>query len=99
MISGDFAASVGRERVDRRVELGDRHDPLHEPDARAFVGATRRPVIISSSAVFGGIERSSGTVIMYGHSPTLISGVPNTASSAATTMSHAHASPKPPASA
>ncbi len=73
---------LGRERVDRRVELGDRHDALHEPDARAFLGAsTRRPVIIRSSAVFGGIERSNGTVIMYGHRPTLISGVPNTASS------------------
>ena len=60
---------------------------------------TRRPVICSSSTFFGGIERSSGTVIMYGHSPTLTSGVPNCASSAAITKSQASASPKPPASA
>ena len=65
----------------------------------ASSASTRRPVIISSSAFFGGIDRMSGTVIMYGHRPTLISGVPNCASSAATTRSHASARPKPPASA
>ena len=36
---------------------------------------------------------------MYGHSPTFTSGVPNCASSAAITKSHASASPNPPASA
>ena len=62
----------------------------------------RRPAGRSSSARAPSSAASTaaaGTVIMYGHSPTLISGVPNTASSAATTRSHVHARPKPPASA
>ena len=74
MISGDFDARVAGELVDRGVELVDRHDPVHEADAAASAASTRRPVVISSSTFFGGIERSSGTVIMYGQRPTLISG-------------------------
>ena len=42
----------------------------------ASAASTRRPVSISSSARFGGMARSSGTVIMCGQSPRLISGVP-----------------------
>ena len=68
-----------------------------KPMRWASSALTRRPVIISSSATFGGMERVSGTVIMWGQRPTSISGVPNWASSAATTRSQARARPKPPA--
>ena len=59
-----------------------------KPIRSASAAPTRRPVSISSSAFFGGIERMSGTVIIIGHRPTSISGVPNSASSAAMTKSH-----------
>ena len=52
---------------------------------------------MSSSAFLGGMERMSGTVIMYGHRPTLISGAPKRARSEATTRSQARARPRPPA--
>jgi hypothetical protein len=54
---------------------------------------------MSSNAFFGDIARMSGTVIMWGQRARVISGAPNTASSAATTRSQARASPNPPASA
>ncbi len=46
-----------------------------------------------------GTLRNSVAVIIIGHSPTLISGVPSSALSAAIAKSHATTSPQPPASA
>ena len=97
MIGGDFAASVAASSSTAASSSSTGTTRLTNPMRSASSASTRRPVIISSSAFFGGIDRISGTVIMYGQSPTSISGVPNWASSAATTRSQASARPNPPA--
>ena len=97
MTSGDFAASWPASSSTAASSSSTGTTRVTKPIRSASAASTRRPVIISSSAFFGGIDRMSGTVIMYGHSPTSISGVPNWASSAATTRSQASASPNPPA--
>ena len=67
------------------------------PSRRASSGLMIRPVIISSRTALAGMARSSGTVIIIGHRPTSISGVPSLASSTQIVMSQATASPNPPA--
>src|SRR5437016_11688672 len=97
MIAGDLEANdeVSSSTASSNDAAGTTRftNPMEEASAASM----RRPVSISSNAFFGGIDRSSGTVIMYGHKPMSISGVPNWASSAAITKSQERARPKPPA--
>ena len=98
--AGDLAASVAASSSTVASSSSTGHDLVDEADALGLDRAARAGRSSSARAPSsGGIERISGTVIMYGHSPTSISGVPNTASSAATTRSQARARPMPPASA
>jgi enoyl-CoA hydratase/carnithine racemase len=100
--AGDRAFCAGADLTGMRADAG--YAEIHEARgelARLFddLWSLGKPTIarVRGYCLAGGIERHSGTVIMYGHSPTSISGVPNVASSAATTRSQLSASPKPPA--
>ena len=97
MATGDFAASVSASSSTAESSSPTGTTLLTRPSRSASAASRRRPVAMSSSAMRGDSTRKIGTVIMNGQSPTLISGVPKTASSAATTRSHAIANPKPPA--
>ena len=99
MIAGDLDARAEASSSVSASSSSTGTTLVTNPMRSASSAFTRLPVSISSRAFFGGIERTNGTVIMYGHRPTLISGVPNWASSAATTKSHDRASPNPPANA
>src|SRR3954468_675391 len=99
MIAGDLDASDDASSSVSASSSSTGTTLVTNPIRSASSAFTRRPVNISSSAFLGGMDRTNGTVIMYGQSPTLISGVPNWASSAATTKSHDSARPNPPASA
>ena len=98
-MAGDLAASVAVSSSTAASRRSAGTTWFTKPMRSASTAATLLPVSMSSSAFLGGIARTSGTVIMYGQRPTLISGVPNWLSSEQTTKSHDRASPKPPASA
>src|SRR5438046_10195298 len=97
MIDGDLAASDDVSSVTAASNSGAGTTRFKKPMRSASAASMRRPVNINSNAFFGAIDRSNGTVIMYGHNPTLISGVPNWLSSDAMTQSWASATPQPPA--
>ena len=69
MISGDFAASSAASASTVASSSATGTTRCTKPMRAPSSADTRRPVIIRSSAVLGGIDRSSGTVIMYGHKP------------------------------
>src|SRR2546430_16282773 len=99
MIADDLAASDDVSSVTAASNSDAGTTRFKKPMRSASAASMRRPVNINSNAFFGAIDRSNGTVIMYGHNPTLISGVPKWLSSHAMTKQTASASPNPPANA
>ena len=69
------------------------------PISAACAAEILSPVMMSSSPRLRGTLRKIVAMIIIGHRPTLISGVPSCASSAAMATSQATTSPSPPASA
>src|SRR2546430_2536682 len=99
MATGDFFASASAISltVDSRCSCATTR--LITPSDCSCVAVHRSPSISISRRTLRGMVRDRMAWIIIGQIPTLISGVPKVAVSTATSRSHEHARPSPPASA
>src|SRR5438094_293003 len=98
MATGDFLASDSAISLTVESRCSCATTRLITPSDCSCVAVQRSPSISISRRTLRGMLRERMAWIIIGQIPTLISGVPKVAVSTATSRSHEHASPSPPAS-